>query len=84
MMLDLPELLAPARIVSGAISISCLLTMDLKPSTAMRVIPSAMVLAYPNRFSAARSSSSVIAPGWYSRTMPWRSISTSVGVVLAP
>ncbi len=35
-------------------------------------------------FTAARSSSRVIAPGWYSRTMPRRSINTSVGVVLAP
>lgn len=44
MMLDFPELFAPARIVSGAISISCRLTIDLKPSTAMRVIPSAIAL----------------------------------------
>jgi hypothetical protein len=42
MMLDLPELLAPARMVNGAISISCRLAIDLKPSTAMRVIPSAV------------------------------------------
>jgi hypothetical protein len=28
-MLDLPELFAPARIVSGAISIDCSLTIDL-------------------------------------------------------
>src|SRR5260370_25765226 len=47
MMLDLPELFAPARIVSGAISISCLLAIDLNPSTAIFVIPSAMALPQP-------------------------------------
>jgi hypothetical protein len=39
-MLDFPELLAPARIVSGRISIDCSCLMDLKPETDIRVIPS--------------------------------------------
>src|SRR5437588_3014029 len=32
-MLDLPELFAPAKIVSGLTSIFCLSVMDLKPAT---------------------------------------------------
>ena len=32
----------PARIVSGAMSMDCFLLIDLKPSTAIRVIPSAI------------------------------------------
>jgi len=40
MMLDLPELFAPARIVSGAISMLCSSLIDLKPATVIRVIPS--------------------------------------------
>ena len=39
MMLDLPELLAPARMVSGRISMLCSLSMDLKPETLMPVMP---------------------------------------------
>src|SRR5947209_3036571 len=40
MMLDLPELFAPASIVSGLTSIDCSSTMDLKPATEILVIPS--------------------------------------------
>ena len=40
MMLDLPELLAPASIVSGLTSMDCSSAMDLKPETEMRVMPS--------------------------------------------
>src|SRR5918998_1561638 len=40
MMLDLPELLAPARIVSGLTSMDCSSAMDLKPATEILVIPS--------------------------------------------
>ena len=36
-MLDLPELLTPARIVSGRMSIDCALPIDLNPSTVIRV-----------------------------------------------
>src|SRR5947207_14579963 len=43
-MLDLPELLAPARTVSGLISIDCGLTMDLYPLTLMPVMPSGVAL----------------------------------------
>ena len=38
-MLDLPELLAPARIVRGRISMLCSLSMDLKPETLIPVMP---------------------------------------------
>src|SRR5438105_4566909 len=43
MMLDLPELFAPASIVSGLTSIDCSSTMDLKPATEILVIPSGFV-----------------------------------------
>src|SRR5258708_5712004 len=38
--LDLPELFAPARMVSGRISMLCSWLIDLKPPTVMRVMPS--------------------------------------------
>ena len=38
-MLDFPELFAPARIVSGRMSISHSSAMDLKPFTAILVMP---------------------------------------------
>lgn len=38
-MLDLPELLAPARTVRGRISICCSLSIDLKPETLIPVMP---------------------------------------------
>src|SRR5947209_7649351 len=43
MMLDLPELFAPASTVSGLTSIDCSSTMDLKPATEIFVIPSGFV-----------------------------------------
>ncbi|GEM_PF-6529232 len=39
-MLDFPELLAPARMVSGLISMDCSRLIDLKPETVIPVIPS--------------------------------------------
>jgi hypothetical protein len=39
MMLDFPELFAPARIVSGWMSISHSSAIDLKPFTAILVMP---------------------------------------------
>ena len=39
-MLVLPELFAPARRVSGLISMDCSRLMDLKPETVIPVIPS--------------------------------------------
>lgn len=39
MMLDLPEELAPARMVRGRTSMRLLLQRDLKPSTVMAVMP---------------------------------------------
>ena len=42
MMLDLPELFAPASIVSGLTSIDCSSAMDLKPETEIFVIPSGL------------------------------------------
>ena len=38
-MLDLPELLAPARMVKGRISMRCSLSIDLKPETLIPVMP---------------------------------------------
>src|SRR5213595_2851875 len=43
MTLDLPELFAPASMVSGLTSIDCSSTMDLKPATEILVIPSGFV-----------------------------------------
>ena len=37
-MLDFPELLAPAKIVRGRISIACSWLMDLKPATEILVM----------------------------------------------
>jgi hypothetical protein len=37
-MLDFPELLAPARTVSGRMSIDCWFAIDLKPATAMELM----------------------------------------------
>ena len=38
-MLDLPELLAPAKIVRGLTSMLCSCAIDLNPATVIRVMP---------------------------------------------
>jgi len=56
MMLDFPELLAPAKMVSGRISIVCSLARDLYPAALMEVMPAMFSSVYCSRLYFFRTS----------------------------
>ena len=80
-MLDLPELLAPAKIVSGRISMLCSSLMDLNPPTVISEMALVSGLKTPLDFGeeglilallAPRTHVLILLPAWSLRSRPAR------------